>query len=167
VRILLFLIMACVILNSFGANHEEVMRRLIPLAKENPQAPFAAAIVDTKTGKILCTGLNDSISDPTWHGEMRAISKCAKIKPAINWQRSTLYTTAEPCPMCAGAIVWSGIPTIVYGTSIATLQKLGWHQLTINAQYIIDHNNFYHGKIIPGVLQQETDKLFRRNNEIE
>lgn len=139
---------------------DDYMRQLIKLAHQRPHAPFAAMIVDNQSGKILCEGLNDSKASPIYHGEMVAINRCAEQHPNMQWQQTTLYTTAEPCPMCASAIVWAGIPVIKFGTSIPTLQRLKWGQIAIRTQEVIDKAPFYRGKASGGILAKETDKLF-------
>ena len=76
-------------------------------------------VIDNKSGDILCYGFNTKTYNPFMHGEIRAISNCSEIyEDKINWSSTTLLTTAEPCPMCASAIIWSQISTVVYGTSI-------------------------------------------------
>lgn len=145
-------------------NHDLYMKKLIELAHENPNAPFAAMIVETKTGKVLCEGLNDSANNPTYHGEMVAINHCASSHPTMNWSEATLYTTAEPCPMCESAIIWAGISSVVYGTSIPTLKQLGWDQIDIRAKSVVEKAAFYHGTILGDILSAETNKLFVRTH---
>lgn len=140
---------------------EDYMRQLIQLAHQRPTAPFAAMIVDNETGKIYCQGLNDSAINPTNHGEIVAINNCAKQHAHMPWHRTTLYTTAEPCPMCASAIVWANISAIKFGTSIATLNHYKVGQIDITAQEVINKAPFYHGHVTGGILADETDKLFK------
>ena len=64
--------------------------------------------------------------------------------------------------MCPGAILWSGIETLVYGTSIRSLQRLGWRQIDILAEEIIRRSPAWHCTLIGGVLEQECDSLFER-----
>ena len=71
-----------------------------------------------------------------------------------------LYTTAEPCCMCQGAILWAGIPEVVFGTSISTLQRLGWHQIDIPAEEVVRRTPFAECALIGGVLEHECDELF-------
>lgn len=70
---------------------EYYMKIAIDLAKTNPRAPFAALIVDNKTGEILSKGLNTSKVNPTFHGEMVAINNCVKKHPHVDWSQVTLY----------------------------------------------------------------------------
>jgi tRNA(Arg) A34 adenosine deaminase TadA len=56
------------------------------------------------------------------------------MRPA--WSALTLYTTAEPCPMCMGAILFAGAGCVVFGISIATLAEHGWWQVRLEATAI-------------------------------
>ena len=134
---------------------------LVKLAKRNPSAPFAAMIVDADSGEILSQGLNNSPKNPTLHGEIDAINNFATLLPYKPYKNTFLYTTAESCPMCMSAIVWARISLTVYGTSIPFLIESGWGQITIRSQEVVDHaSSFYHGKVIGGVLKEQTDPLF-------
>lgn len=136
------------------------MQKLVALAKTGDNSPFTAMVVSNSTGKILCYGVNHQQDGAIWHGEMAAIANCEKKYPNLNWKDTTLYTTGEPCPMCMSAIVWTGITRTVYGTSIPTLSKDGIDQISIRASKVISKSKFYHGELVGGVLQNETDQLF-------
>ena len=97
------------------------MRRAIEVARGNPGAPFGCVVVDGQTGEAVAEGLNDAQKSPILHGETAALMDLFERRPEAETSRLVLYTTAEPCPMCSGAILWSGIPSVVYGTSISTL----------------------------------------------
>lgn len=71
-----------------------------------------------------------------------------------------LYTTAEPCPMCQGAILWSGMETVVFGTSIRSLQKLGYRQIDILAEEVVRRSPAWKCTILGGVLEEACDALF-------
>src|SRR3954471_15420689 len=88
---------------------ERFMRRAIELGLASPRLPFGAVIVRGETGEVVAEGRNHSADAPIWHGEIDAIHRCARAHPGIDWSRLTLYSTAEPCPMCQSAILWAGI----------------------------------------------------------
>ncbi len=136
------------------------MNLLIELAMNNPKAPFAAMIVESDTGKILSQGLNNSAENPTFHGEVAAIHDFVQKHPNRSFGNTILYTTAEPCPMCMGAIIWSRIPLCVYGTSISFLIENGWGQISIPSQEVADRSTFHECQVIGGVLKERTDPLF-------
>lgn len=82
--------------------HESYMRQAIGEARKNTRAPFGAVIVDRGKKQVVARGFNKASQNPTWHGEIDAINRCAEHSP-VDWKRLTLYTTAEPCPMCQSA----------------------------------------------------------------
>lgn len=88
-------------------DHKIYMQRAIELAANVPDFPFGALIVD-RGGKILSEGWNKSSINPTFHGEIDAINQLVLNSPGISGDQLVLYTTAEPCPMCQGAILWTG-----------------------------------------------------------
>jgi tRNA(Arg) A34 adenosine deaminase TadA len=141
--------------------HEKYMRRAIEIARRNPDAPFGALLVDRQTGQIVAEGLNRWQENPTWHGEIDAINRCAAENARIVWAGLRLYTTAEPCCMCQGAILWAGIPEVVFGTSIRTLKRLGWKQIEIPAAEVARRTLFAPCTLIGGILERDCDALFR------
>lgn len=150
-------------------DHEHYMRRAIELAANVPDFPFGALIVDRDSGKILSEGWNKSSINPTFHGEMDAINQLVLYSPGISSDQLALYTTAEPCPMCQGAILWTGIQMVVFGTSIRSLQKMGWRQIDILAEEVVRRSPGWRCTITGGVLEHDCDSLFalaisRRND---
>ena len=61
-------------------------------------------------------GFHHPTNDPTAHAEMIALTAAASSLESKWLKACTLYVTLEPCPMCAGAIVLSRIPTVVFGS---------------------------------------------------
>jgi tRNA(adenine34) deaminase len=98
--------------------HETYMREALALAMEARDAgevPAGAVVV--AGGAIVGRGRNSPIaaSDPTAHAEMIALREaCARIG---NYRLgdATLYSTLEPCVMCAGALVAARVGTLVFG----------------------------------------------------
>ena len=141
-------------------NDEQHMRRAIRLAGNMPKYPFAAVLVDQKQ-QVVAEGWNRSVLNPTWHGEMDAINKCATSNAKTDWTRLTLYTTAEPCAMCQGAVAWAGIKRVVYGSSIPFLKSLNWWAIDIRAEELARRSAFRECTVVGGVLEEECNKLFR------
>ena len=86
-------------------------------ARQNGRHPFGALIVN-EYGERVVASRNNAVppqGDPTQHAEMLACSEAAKKLTAADLARCTLYTSTEPCAMCAGAIYWTGIGRVVYG----------------------------------------------------
>ena len=140
--------------------HERHMRRAIEVARGNPEAPFGCVIADGETGEVVAEGLNDAEKSPILHGETAAIINLFEVRPKVDTSRLVLYTTAEPCPMCSGAILWSGIPAVVYGTSIATLKRLGLPQVGIPCEEVSRRASWEGFEAVGGVLARECDALF-------
>lgn len=86
-------------------------------AFEVDEVPVGAVIVHQN--QIIGEGYNqrETLNDPTAHAEMIAITQAAEQLNSWRLLNCTLYVTLEPCPMCAGAIVQSRIPRLVYGTT--------------------------------------------------
>ena len=100
--------------------HEQAMREAIELAERaaaGEEVPIGCVIVHDATGRIIGRGANrrEIDADPTAHAEMIAIREAAQHLGDWRLLDCTLSVTLEPCPMCAGAIVNSRIPRLVYG----------------------------------------------------
>lgn len=80
--------------------------------------PFGALLAD-KEGNILLEQPNVEITENkcTGHAETQVAEKASRQYSKDFLKDCTLYTTAEPCAMCAGAIYWAGIGRVVYGMS--------------------------------------------------
>jgi tRNA(adenine34) deaminase len=143
-------------------NHELYMRRAITLAGKVADLPFGSVIVDRETGTILSEGWNKTSLNPMWHGEIDAINGLASSGVSLEGKSLALYTTAEPCPMCQAEILWTGIETVVFGTSIRSLQRLGWRQIDILAEEVVRRSPAWNCTLIGGVMEKECDALFER-----
>lgn len=140
------------------ARDHEWMAHVIRLARRSPALPFAAVLV-SEAGQILAEALNETETrGPVWHAELSALDQAAR-QAVPDWSAVTLYTTAEPCPMCMGAILFAGVGRVVFGTSIATLASRGWWQVRLAAA---DVNRAAGSPVIlvGGVRAAETDALF-------
>lgn len=124
--------------------------RLAEQAMAEDEVPVGAVIVCE--GRVIGAGWNqrESLKDPTAHAEMIAITQAAATLSSWRLERCTLYVTLEPCPMCAGAIVQSRVPRVVYG---ATDPKAG----AANSLYrILDDPRLNHQcEISAGVMADE------------
>ena len=95
--------------------------------------PFGAAIVD-KNGKLLAVAHNTvwKSCDSTAHAEVNAIRKACKKLGTIDLTGCTIYSTAEPCPMCFTAIHWARIRDIYFGATIEDAAHYGFHEFKIH-----------------------------------
>jgi tRNA(Arg) A34 adenosine deaminase TadA len=97
---------------------DEGLRHAIELSRrsrETGKHPFGALVVD-RGGRLLAEGTNAFDSDCTGHAEMNAVRAAFALDPRA-LAGATLFSSAEPCAMCAGAIYWSGIARVVYALS--------------------------------------------------
>ena len=105
------------------------LRRAIALserARAGGRHPFAALVV-SPLGDVLAAAENRAVgpdSDATGHAELEAVRAASRHYSFETLATATLYSSAEPCAMCAGAIYWSGIGRLVYGLSESRLRAL-------------------------------------------
>ena len=108
----------------------EFMREAIIESEKNLKTgdggPFGAVIV--RNGKIIGRGHNEVIknSDPTCHVEIQAIRDACKYLQTYDLAGCELYTSAMPCPMCLGAIIWANIKIVYYGNSAQDTAQIGF-----------------------------------------
>lgn len=98
--------------------HEKYMKEALReagFAAAEDEVPIGAVIV--WNGRIIAKGHNmtERLNDPTAHAEMIAITAATAATGGKYLNECTLYVTVEPCPMCAGALAWAQIGTIIYG----------------------------------------------------
>ena len=95
------------------------MHRCLELAEEarrSGETPVGSLVV--RDGKILGEGIESSRSqfDPSAHAEIQAIRAACRANRSLDLTGATLYTTVEPCVLCAYAIRRAGVARVVYGT---------------------------------------------------
>src|SRR5450830_515562 len=114
-----------------GANHptpqdKHFLTRALTLAQQSRDEghhPFAALVVDAN-GEVIAEAMNASSSDRTAHAEMNALRQASSQLNPAELAGATLYSSAEPCAMCAGATYWAGVGRVVYALSEASLLAL-------------------------------------------
>ena len=109
----------------------ELMRIAIEKARTTMNqdfgGPFGALIID-RAGEIVAVASNSVLKDhdPTAHAEINAIRQASEKLKTHDLSGCTLYTTAYPCPMCLGAIIWSNIKKVIYGCEKEDADKIGF-----------------------------------------
>jgi guanine deaminase len=110
--------------------HKTFLRRAIELSQRASLeyctgGVFGAVLV--KDGKIVSEGMNRVIAshDPTWHAEMEAIRLACITLQSFKLTGCTLYTSAEPCPMCMATCYWADIERVFYGASVEDAFEYG------------------------------------------
>jgi len=122
---------------------ERRVRRAIELATESAQrgdGPYGALVVrgDDVLAEAGNTVATDGLS--TRHAEINAIEAAQRRLGSRDLAGCTLVTSAEPCPMCAGAAHWAGLERIVYGASVPRIRAEGRHgsrQLTVRCVEVV------------------------------
>jgi tRNA(adenine34) deaminase len=139
---------------------EDWMREALVLADRasgQGEVPVGALIV--ADGRVVGEGFNlrEADQDPTAHAEMIAIRAAAKTLGSWRLEKTTLYVTLEPCPMCAGALVHARVARVVWGCddpkggACRTL-------FTIGADPRLNHRF----EMVPGILAEECAERLRR-----
>lgn len=126
------------------------------LAGARGEVPVGAVLVFG--GTIIAEGCNLTISssDPTAHAELVAIRAAAQRGGNYRLNESVLYTTLEPCPMCAGAIMHARVARVVYAAADRK-GGAGGSVVDLFAERRLNH----HTEIVGGVLAEESAVLLR------
>lgn len=112
-------------------------------AREQGNHPFGAVLSDEQ-GYVLLEAENTVItdSDCTGHAELNLMRMASQQYPFEMLSRCTLYSSTEPCPMCAGAIFWGGVGRVVYALSEDELYAMTGdspHKLPVGCREILAH----------------------------
>lgn len=135
-------------------NDEYYMRQALNEARQafdKGEVPIGAIVVCK--GRIIARGhnLTETLTDVTAHAEMQAITAAVNVLGGKYLTDCILYVTIEPCPMCAGGLLWSQISKIVYG---AKDEKKG---------YSVFSPSILHPKteVVSGVMEDECASLMK------
>ncbi len=118
-------------------------------AGQKNEVPIGAIIIANGVPIAKTHNLTQTLNDPTAHAEMLAITAACDALAAKYLKDCTIYVTVEPCPMCAAALRWAQIDTIVWA---ADDEKFGYRKI---APQVLHPKT----KIIRGVEQQSAQKL--------
>lgn len=104
-----------------SARDEKYLRQALDLAvkaRELGNQPFGALVVGADD-EVLGEGMNTEVQtrDVTGHAETNAMKEAVLKYDADVLAQATLYTSTEPCPMCAAAIYWGGVGRVVFALS--------------------------------------------------
>ncbi len=126
-------------MNAPEAAHEALIRATFELAMQARQRgdhPFGALLANN--GRILLTAANsvNTGRNVTHHAELNLVSHAwQQFEPDLIAQ-CTLYTSTEPCAMCAGAIYWAGIRAVVYGCPAEALGRLAGASFVVPCRHL-------------------------------
>ncbi len=137
--------------------HDYWMRQALDQARaafEKDEVPVGAVVVHEERVIAQAHNQRESLNDPTAHAEMIAITQAAEALKSWRLSDCTLYVTLEPCPMCAGAIVQSRLPTVIFGA--ADPKGGGCQSLyAITNDERLNHRSI----VIGGVLEHESSTI--------
>src|SRR5271166_196267 len=121
-------------MTTLRAYDEALLRRAFDVARRSREAgdhPFGSVLADAEGNLVMeqGNGYSSEGGDRTAHAERLLASRAARAYDLKFLAGCTLYTSAEPCAMCAGAIYWAGIGRVVYGqTEKALKAQTGAHE---------------------------------------
>ena len=124
--------------------HEKFLKMAINLAKKSAKeglgGPFGAVIV--KNGKVIAKAHNSVVpnSDPTAHAEVNAIREACKKLKDFELKDCIIYASAEPCPMCLGAIYWARPKALYYAADKKLAAKAGFDDSFIYKEIALPKN---------------------------
>lgn len=127
-------------------------------ARDRGEVPVGACVVDPDGNCVASAGnLTITDCDPSAHAEVVALRAAAKALGNYRLNGCTLYTTIEPCAMCAGALVHARISRLVYG---APDERFGAARTLFN---ICDDPRLNHRmEVTSGVLGEECREIMRK-----
>ena len=140
-------------------DREEYMALALQLAKEageSGEVPVGCVIADSD-GRIIGRGHNrrQTLKDATAHAELEAIKEACAAVGDWRLEGCSIYVSLEPCPMCAGAIINSRIPTVVYGAKEELSGSCG---SVIN---LFEERYGHKPAVYGGVLKDESAELLK------
>jgi len=143
------------------ARHERYMRLAIAQAKRNPGRPFGSVIVDNRSGDVVGEGVVNMGANPMYHSEVVAMNDYIARHGNQDWANLTMYGTGEACPMCMSAMIWAGLPNVVYGSEMSFVHKYV-NLIYVRAKDVIAaaHPLYKNKLLLGGVLSRETDQMF-------
>lgn len=149
-------------------NDKIFLKKAIDLASTgilNGSGPFAALIV--KDDKILSESSNRVVldNDPTAHAEILVIRDACRVLGTFDLEGCIIYSSCEPCPMCLGAIYWSGIEKVVYACDRKDAEEAGFSDNHIYDELILDPGKRKISFI--RIEDCEGENVFKRWNEFE
>lgn len=126
-------------------------------AEKRGEVPVGAVVTDA-AGKVIATGYNQPISgvDPTAHAEIVALRIAATRTDNYRLSGCTVYTTIEPCAMCAGALVNARIARLVYGARDERFGAVETHFRICDTE-VLNHRM----ETIGGVLEEKCRQLMQ------
>jgi tRNA(Arg) A34 adenosine deaminase TadA len=157
------------------ATDSERMQLAIDVSRENVDretgGPFGAAIFESQTGRLVSVGMNSVVrlNNCVLHGEMVAFMMAQQRVGSFTLNSPSLpphelFTSCEPCAMCLGATLWSGVRRVVYGAAREDAAHLSFEEGPVfpeSYQYLEDRGI----RIERGLLRDEARAVLERYRE--
>ncbi|HEX8092065.1 MAG TPA: tRNA adenosine(34) deaminase TadA [Blastocatellia bacterium] len=133
-------------------------------AREGGEVPVGAIVV--LEGEVKGRGRNAviTLSDPTAHAEIIAVRDAARAMGNYRLTGATLYSTIEPCVMCAGAIVHARIERLVYGAADPKAGAVDTHLGVCSADFL-NHRVIVEGRILERECRAVIQSFFRERRK--
>lgn len=158
----------------YGSDQDR-MRLAVELSRENVEhetgGPFGAAIFEVGTGRLVSVGVNSVVrlDNSTLHGEIVAFMMAQRrlgsfTLAGAGMRAHELFTSCEPCAMCLGAALWSGVSRIVYGASGDDVRAVGFEEGPVFPQshdYLTSRGVSLEG----GLLRDDAKRVLERYRE--
>lgn len=161
------------------ATDEDRMRLAIALSRENVErgtgGPFGAAIFEAETGVLVAVGMNSVVrlNNCTLHGEMVAIMMAQSRLGCFSLRSDhgpvyELVTSCEPCAMCLGASLWSGVRRVVCGATRDDALRLNFEEGPVfpESHAYLEARGV---RLVHGVLREEAAavlELYQKNQGV-
>ena len=113
---------------------EAKMRFVVEVAAENVRrgtgGPFAAGLFEIASDRLIALGVNAVVpSGQSWaHAEMTAFSHAQRALKTLSLRGCALVSSCEPCAMCTGGTLWSGVEQLIYGASREDAERIGFDE---------------------------------------
>lgn len=148
---------------------EEFMREALAeaeAAREDGEVPVGAIVI--LGGAVIGRGRNTVISssDPTAHAEIVALREAARIVRNYRLMGATMYSTIEPCAMCAGALVHARIARLVYGAKDPKAGAVETH-FGICSTDFLNHQVSVEGGILEDECRRVLQSFFRERRDTQ
>jgi tRNA(Arg) A34 adenosine deaminase TadA len=153
------------------------MALAIQLARDNVErelggGPFGAAVFRSDTGELVSVGVNSVVrlSNSVFHAEVVALMLAHQRLGVHTFAVSgtpplELVTTCEPCAMCFGATLWSGVSRLTSGATKADAEQLGFDEGPVT-EASWEHARSRGIEIVRGVLREDAVRVLRRYQEL-
>lgn len=135
-------------------NDEYFMRQALEEARKafsNQEVPVGAVIVVNEKIIARAHNLTERLNDVTAHAEIQAITSACEYLGSKYLNDCTLYVTLEPCSMCAGAVYWSKLKRVVYGSEDKERGASNFAPRMYHPKTIVEN----------GVLEKETSAILK------